>query len=223
MDRRRGGGSALLMEVRCHQAKRHSLSCVGCSNAGGWRWRRDLQSQGGCAGAVRVLKRNWPPPSPYSLVHNPLPSNPSVRIQPSLTMKMPGNLVSHPAFAAGTYWRALASTALVPGTCAAMPTECTSAAPGQVRSCTQRNILYFCAAAAMSSDPDCPLHAFSATDSRDRCSWQRSGLSLARLQRHGRIVHLARQEQRIEAGERFVDHYRTKFRRLEHEIGRAHV
>src|SRR5450759_1110220 len=88
----------------------------------------------------------------------------SVRAHPTiLDDEDAGELLLPPRIAAGTYWRALASTALVPGTYAAMPTECTSAAPGHVRSCTQRNILYFCAAAAIRSDPVCPLHAFSAT------------------------------------------------------------
>src|SRR5207253_843375 len=58
--------------------------------------------------------------------------------------------------------RASASIAATPGTCAASPAECTRDAPGHVRSCTQRNILYFCAAAAISSDWLCPLQALSA-------------------------------------------------------------
>src|SRR5258708_37602868 len=85
------------------------------------------------------------------LVHNPGPSNPRVSMRPSLTSKMPGKRFSHPRLAAGTYSLELASSADTPGTCAAMPTECTSAAPGHVRSCTHRNILYFCAAAASNS------------------------------------------------------------------------
>jgi uncharacterized protein (TIGR03437 family) len=93
-------------------------------------------------------------PGSGQLVPSPGRSNPSVRIQPSLITKMPGNRFSHPALATGTYSRALASTALVPGTWAAIPTEWTSAAPGHVRSCTQRNIWYFCAAAAINSEPD---------------------------------------------------------------------
>ena len=66
-------------------------------------------------------------------------------------------------FAAGTYWRALASMPATAGTCAAIPAEWISEAPGQVRSCTQRNIPYFCAAAAISIAWLWPLHAFSAT------------------------------------------------------------
>ena len=67
------------------------------------------------------------------------------------------------ALAAGRYWRELASIPDTPGTWAAMPAEWISDAPGQVRSCTHRNILYFCPAAAMSMVWLCPLHAFKAT------------------------------------------------------------
>src|SRR5580698_4177527 len=74
---------------------------------------------------------------------SPGPSIPPVRISPSLTTKIPGNFFSHPAFAAGTYWRALASIAFTPGTCAAKVTEWTRDAPGHVRSWTQRNTFFF--------------------------------------------------------------------------------
>src|SRR4051812_45376320 len=67
-------------------------------------------------------------------VHRPGPSSPVVRIQPSFTSKMPGNFFSQPRFAAGTYSRALASSPETPAKWLAMPTEWTSAAPGQVRS-----------------------------------------------------------------------------------------
>src|SRR4051794_36086654 len=70
---------------------------------------------------------------------------------PSVTRKNVGNFASHGAFAAGQYWRALASIAVTPGTWAARPAEWISDAPGQVRSCTHRNIPYFCAAAARRS------------------------------------------------------------------------
>ncbi len=42
---------------------------------------------------------------------------------PSVTLKMPGNLLSHGRFAAGTYWRAFASIACTVGTCAARPAD----------------------------------------------------------------------------------------------------
>ena len=87
----------------------------------------------------------------------------AVSIVPSLMTKMPGNLLSQDLFAAGTYSRALASIVVTPGTCAASPAFSISDAPGQVRSCTQRNILYFWAAAAISSDWLRPLQALSAT------------------------------------------------------------
>ena len=44
-----------------------------------------------------------------------------------------------------------------------MPAEWMSDAPGHVRSCTHRNMPNFWAAAAISSDCVCPLHALSAT------------------------------------------------------------
>ena len=44
----------------------------------------------------------------------------------------------------------------------AMPAEWISDAPGQLRSCTQRNILYFCPAAAISMAWLWPLQAFRA-------------------------------------------------------------
>ncbi len=52
--------------------------------------------------------------------------------------------------------------AATPGTWAARPAEWISDAPGQVRSCTHKNMPYFRAAAAINSDWLCPLHAFSA-------------------------------------------------------------
>src|SRR5574340_17448 len=85
-----------------------------------------------------------------------------VFMYPSFTLKIPGNLDSHALLAAGTYWRALASMAATVGTCAARPAEWIREAPGQVRSCTQRNILNFWAAAAISSAWVCCLQAFSA-------------------------------------------------------------
>src|SRR5579862_3397864 len=78
-------------------------------------------------------------------------SRADVSIIPSWILKIPGNLSSQAWFAAGTYWRALASMAATPGTCAASPAEWISDAPGHVRSCTHRNILFFCAAAAISN------------------------------------------------------------------------
>src|SRR3546814_6626014 len=44
-----------------------------------------------------------------------LPISP-VFIWPSLTIKIPGNFVSQPLFATGTYWREFASIAATPGT-----------------------------------------------------------------------------------------------------------
>ena len=131
------------------------------------------------------------------LVQRPGPSRPAVCSHPSRTSKMPGNFFSQPALADGTYSRALASSAEVPGTCAAMPTECTSAAPGQVRSCTHRNMRYFCAAAASS---------------------RVSRLPLAGLQRHAGVAHLARQQQRVQAGQRFVDDHGPQLGRFEHGV-----
>ena len=86
-----------------------------------------------------------------------------VFISPSWMVKSPGKRDSQAAFAAGTNWRALASIPAFFGTRAAMPAEWISDAPGQVRSCTQTNIPYFCAAAASRTACVCPLHAFNAT------------------------------------------------------------
>src|SRR5437867_2207276 len=52
---------------------------------------------------------------------NPGPVSIPVAIEPSVTWKIPGNLASHGALAAGTYCRAFASMAATPGTCAAKP------------------------------------------------------------------------------------------------------
>src|SRR5438094_774456 len=100
--------------------------------------------------------------SDYVTAPSPGPFRFAVHIIPSLTRKIPGNFCSQGLFALGMYWRALASTAVTRGTRAASPTECTRDAPGQVRSCTHRNMLCFCAAAAMSSAWLCPLQALSA-------------------------------------------------------------
>src|SRR5438093_13476533 len=81
---------------------------------------------------------------------------------PSVTRKRPGNLSTQDLFAAGTYWREFPSIPDTPGTCAAMLAEWTNEAPGQVRSWTQRYILYFWQAAAISIAWLCPLHAFNA-------------------------------------------------------------
>ena len=65
-----------------------------------------------------------------------------------MIVNSPGSFSAQGAFAAGRYCRAFASSPAVPGTQAAIAAEWTSAAPGQVRSWTVRNIPYFRAAAA---------------------------------------------------------------------------
>src|SRR5690349_18886946 len=93
----------------------------------------------------------------------PGPPMSAVRMYPSVILKMPGKRSCHRALAAGTYSRAFASMPATAGTRAEMPTDWISDAPGHVRSCTHTNILYFCAAAAISTVWLWPLHAFSAT------------------------------------------------------------
>src|SRR5215813_10638994 len=107
-------------------------------------------------------------PTAQSISHqttalSPLPFRLSVRSVPSFTTNNPGNRFSQGLLATGIYCLELASTPATPGTRAAIPTEWISDAPGQVRSCTVRNILYFCAAAAINIACDWPLHAFKAT------------------------------------------------------------
>ena len=89
---------------------------------------------------------------PIQTAPSPGPISSPVRIVPSVMLKMPGCDRSHAAFAAGQYWRAFASTARTPGMWAASPADWISDAPGQVRSCTHRNMPNVCAAAAISSD-----------------------------------------------------------------------
>src|SRR5262249_45052152 len=57
--------------------------------------------------------------------------------------KRPGQRPCQGRLAAGQYWRAYDSMAATPGTCAARPAEWISEAPGQVKSCTHRNMPYF--------------------------------------------------------------------------------
>src|SRR2546427_6115619 len=52
----------------------------------------------------------------YVTAPRPGPFRSAVRIIPSLTRKIPGNFCSQGLFAIGMYWRALASTAVTPGT-----------------------------------------------------------------------------------------------------------
>ena len=54
---------------------------------------------------------------------SPRPVNEPVCICPCLTSKMPGNCEAQEALAFGQYWRALASIAVTPLTCAARPAE----------------------------------------------------------------------------------------------------
>jgi len=61
-----------------------------------------------------------------------------VSIVPSVMWKMPGNLVSQGLLVAGTYWRALASTAATVGIWAATPAEWMSNRRGQVDRSQQR-------------------------------------------------------------------------------------
>src|SRR5213593_2072093 len=98
----------------------------------------------------------------YGTALRPGPVSVPVSSMPSLTRNSPGNLLSHALFAAGTYSRAFPSMPETPGTWAARPAEWIKDAPGQVRSCTQRNILYFRPAAAISNAWLCPLQAFKA-------------------------------------------------------------
>ena len=66
-----------------------------------------------------------------------------------------------------------------------------------MRSCTHRNILYFCSG---------------------RGQQQRLRLALARLERGAGVAHLARELQHLEPGQRFVDHHRPQLGRLEHRV-----
>ena len=71
-------------------------------------------------------------------------------------------LVTTLEIATGKYCLEFASIPDTPGTCEAIPAECTKDAPGQLRSCTHKIILYFCPAAAISIAWLWPLHAFRA-------------------------------------------------------------
>ena len=76
---------------------------------------------------------------------------------PSAILNMDGNRTSQPSLAAGQYCRALPSMAAAVGIRAASVAEWRNDAPGQVRSCTQRNMRNFCAAAPIRRAPLCPL------------------------------------------------------------------
>src|SRR3984957_7384687 len=144
------GGFAQLLVIQVRQVlgKHHQLG------------RKALRPRRPCgrSDAQKYTPRN----GHKGMTPKPGPKVPNVRTCPSRTVKIPGNRLSQPAFAAGTYWRAFASMPLTPGTCAARVTECTNDAPGQVRSCAHRKTFRFIASAAMSSDMLCPLHALMA-------------------------------------------------------------
>src|SRR5579859_3253650 len=105
---------------------------------------------------VRFYSNAWPVrnkrPPQSATAPRPRLVRHSVCIEPSVMRKMPGKRSSHGRLAAGTYWREFDSMADTPGTCAASPAEWISDAPGQLRSCTHRNMPYLRAAAAISSD-----------------------------------------------------------------------
>src|SRR5271169_2755726 len=88
------------------------------------------------------------------LYQNPRPtlfSTPVVTV-PSATLNRPGYFLAHGLLAAGQYCRPFPSTAATVGILAASDADCKNDAPGQVRSCTQRNMPNFWAAAASSSE-----------------------------------------------------------------------
>src|SRR5262245_59914516 len=93
----------------------------------------------------------------------PTPPSTLVSMWPSRIVNTPGNFAAHDALADGQYWRALPSIAVTGAMWAARPADWRNDWPGQVRSCTHRNMSDFCSAAAMRSDCDCPLHDLSAT------------------------------------------------------------
>src|SRR5580704_14743362 len=93
----------------------------------------------------------------------PILFNTPVATWPSVTLKSPGYFFAQSLLAWGQYWRLFPSTAATVGMRAASEADCRNEAPGHVRSCTQRNILNFCAAAASSNESVCPLHVLSAT------------------------------------------------------------
>src|SRR5581483_4576286 len=95
----------------------------------------------------------------HSTAPMPSPVSVSVAIVPSVMRKIPGKRPSHGLFPAGMYCREFDSMAATPGTWAARLADWISDAPGQVRSCTHRNMPNFCAAAARIRDWLCPLHA----------------------------------------------------------------
>jgi hypothetical protein len=53
---------------------------------------------------------------------------------------------------------------------------------------------------------------------RRRRHQHRLALSFARLQGHAGVAHLARQQQALEIGQRFVDHDRAELRRFVHDV-----
>ena len=116
---------------------------------------------------------------------------------PSRIVNRPGNRASHGSLAAGTNWRALASMPALPGH-----------ARGDAGRVDQRR------ARARQV-----LHAQEHPELLRRGGHQhRLALSLARLQRDPGVAHLARQQQRVEIGERFVDDHRPQPRRLVHHV-----
>jgi ribosome biogenesis protein Tsr3 len=64
---------------------------------------------------------------------------------------------------AGQYCRPFPSIAAIVGSRAAMLAECKKENPGQVKSCTHRNMPYFWAAAPINKASVWPLQALSAT------------------------------------------------------------
>ena len=87
--------------------------------------------------------------------------------------------------------------AVTPGTWAARPAEWISDAPGQVRSCTHRNMPYLLGR---------------------RRHQQRLSLPLARFQRRAGVAHFAGQLQALQVEQRFVDDHRPQLRRLVHDV-----
>ena len=96
----------------------------------------------GTGNRVLLGKRKEPDHVPRSGISPGCVNKPVARV-PSVTRKNSGKRSAHQRFAAGTYCREFASMAATPGTCAAKPAECSSDAPGQVRSCTHKNRPYF--------------------------------------------------------------------------------
>ena len=127
----------------------------------------------------------------------PGPPISSVRMYPSVIVKMPGKRCRHGSFAAGTYCRAFASMPATAGTRAEMPTEWIERRAGT------REILH--------AQEQLVLL-------RGGGHQHRLALAFAGFQCHTRVAHFAREHEAFEIRQRFVDDDRTQPRGFVHDV-----